>query len=177
MGGLRKLFSQFLVWAGSCWAHTGSLEHKRLLLEHEGDGLYEPLDLQIAKCRLVVAGKPQARHSTRRLRIATKYERTAKAHFAERGIQAEIIHLYGSMELAPLVELADQIVDLVETGSTLRANGLVEFETIAEISTRLVVNKASMKMKHDLINGYIDKLRAAVDVSACTPRAAMGSTD
>lgn len=144
---------------------------KDVLMEHGSDALYEPLDLGFAKCRLVVAareigvgvgfrsGKPTPTPISRRLRVATKYPELTRRHFAERGEQVEIIKLYGSMELAPLVGLSDCIVDLVNTGSTLRANGLKEVETIAEISARLVVNKAAMKMKHALIRGWLERFR------------------
>lgn len=136
---------------------------KDVLLEHGGEGLYEPLDLGIARCRLMVAGLPDARvPASRRLRIATKYVRTAERHFAAKGQQVEIIKLYGSMELAPLVGLADLIVDLVETGNTLKANGLVPLEQIVEISSRLVVNKASWKMKHEDLTALLGLLREAV---------------
>ena len=136
---------------------------KDVLMEHEGDGLYEPLDLEIARCRMMVAGRAgeEAAHP-RRLRVATKYVRTARAFYAERGVQAEVIKLYGSMELAPLVGLADRIVDLVDTGNTLRANGLVPMDLIAPISSRLVVNKASMKMKHAAVKALTADLAAAV---------------
>jgi ATP phosphoribosyltransferase len=133
---------------------------KDVLMEHGGDGLYEPLDLGIARCRLVVAGLPQPTAGEGRLRIATKYLAITRRHFAQKGMQVELVKLYGSMELAPLVGLADRIVDLVESGSTLRANGLVEHETIARISSRLVVNKAAMKMQHAAIKGFIEELRA-----------------
>lgn len=134
---------------------------KDILLEYAGDGLYEPLDLGIARCRMVVAGRAGGAIATTRLRVATKYVNTARHHFAARGIQAEVIRLYGSMELAPFSGLADQIVDLVDTGSTLSANGLVEIETIAHISSRVIVNKASMKMKHRLVTEYLGRLEAA----------------
>lgn len=126
---------------------------KDVLMEHEGDGLYEPLDLGIARCRLMLAGKPDAiqRAAGRRLRVATKYLQTTRAFFAARGQQVELIKLYGSMELAPLVDLADIIVDLVDTGNTLKANGLEPLETIAEISSRMVVNKAAMKTKSSAV--------------------------
>ncbi|MGQ9659646.1 MAG: ATP phosphoribosyltransferase [Thermochromatium sp.] len=136
---------------------------KDVLLEHGGEGLYEPLDLGIARCRLMVAGRPEMpKPSTRRLRIATKYVRSAERHFAAKGQQVEIIKLYGSMELAPLVGLADLIVDLVESGNTLKANGLVPLEHIADISSRLVVNKASWKMKHEAVTTLLELLREAV---------------
>jgi ATP phosphoribosyltransferase len=136
---------------------------KDVLLEHGGDGLYEPLDLGIARCRLMVAGRPDTEVPTsRRLRIATKYVHSAERHFAAKGEQVEIIKLYGSMELAPLVGLSDLIVDLVESGNTLKANGLVPLEHIADISSRLVVNKASWKMKHAAVTALLTHLRQAV---------------
>ncbi len=135
---------------------------KDVLLEHEGDGLYEPLDLGIARCRLVLAGPAAARMTRGRLRIATKYVRTARAYFADRGEQVEIIHLYGSMEIAPGLGLADRIVDLVDSGKTLAANNLIELQTIVEISSRLIVNKAAMKMKGNVIRPFIRKLADVV---------------
>jgi ATP phosphoribosyltransferase len=135
---------------------------KDVLLEHGGEGLYEPLDLKIARCRLMVAG-PEGRHNgAGRLRIATKYVKSTRRFYADRQEQVEIIKLYGSMELAPLVGLADRIVDVVDTGNTLKANGLQPLEHIADISSRLVVNKASMKMKHARIAAFITRLKAAV---------------
>ena len=135
---------------------------KDSLMEHGGDGLYEPLDLRIARCRMMVAGVKDATLGARRLRIATKYVQSTRRHFAAQGKQVEVIKLYGSMELAPLVGLADLIVDLVESGSTLKANGLVPLQHIADISSRLVVNKASWKMKHPTVMGLIETLRRAV---------------
>ncbi len=135
---------------------------KDVLMEYGGQGLYEPLDLKIARCRLMVAGPAHGPRSAAHLRIATKYVETARRYFAARGVQVEIVKLYGSMELAPLVGLADRIVDLVDTGNTLRANGLRPLETITEISSRLIVNKASMKMKHEKVKGLIEQLAAAV---------------
>jgi ATP phosphoribosyltransferase len=134
---------------------------KDVLMEHGGEALYEPLDLGFAKCRLVVAAPARAptRRPLRRPRVATKYPELTRRWFADKGQQVEIIKLYGSMELAPLVGLADCIVDLVDTGSTLKANGLEEVETIARISARLVVNKAAMKMKHALIRTWLDRFR------------------
>lgn len=136
---------------------------KDVLVEHGGEGLYEPLDLNIAKCRLMVAGKPDASMEGQHLRIATKYVKAARAHFAAKGQQVEIIKLYGSMELAPLVGLSDLIVDLVESGNTLKANGLVPLEHIADISSRLVVNKASWKMKHETLKTLYETLKQAVE--------------
>lgn len=135
---------------------------KDTLLEQEKD-LYEPLDLKFGYCRMVVA-EPAGRsrnHDPCRashVRVATKYPTVAERHFSSKGVQAEIIKLYGSIELGPLVGLAEQIVDLVSSGETLRQNGLVEVETIAEITTRLVVNRASLKTKHHRIRSIIDDL-------------------
>jgi len=134
---------------------------KDVLMEHGGEGLYEPLDLNIARCRLMVAGPASGTTMRRRMRIATKYVNSTRRYYADRQEQVEIIKLYGSMELAPLVGLADRIVDVVDTGNTLKANGLVPLEHIADISSRLVVNKASMKMKHGRISDFINRLRAA----------------
>lgn len=135
---------------------------KDVLLEHGGEGLYEPLDLNIARCRLMVAGRTGAEAQLGRLRIATKYVNTTRRYFAAQGRQVEIIKLYGSMELAPLVGLADLIVDLVDTGNTLKANGLKPLEYIARISSRLIVNKAAMKMKHVPIKKLIEQLACTV---------------
>jgi ATP phosphoribosyltransferase len=139
---------------------------KDVLLEHGGEGLYEPLDLGIARCRLMVAGVPAASLEGNRLRIATKYVESARRYFAARGQQVEIIKLYGSMELAPLVGLSDLIVDLVESGNTLKANGLVPLQHIADISSRLVVNKAAWKMKHATVMQLLDALREATAKAA-----------
>jgi ATP phosphoribosyltransferase len=133
-----------------------------VMMEYQGDGLYEPLDLNIARCRLVVAGRPGTSLNDPRLRVATKYVLTTRRYFAAQGIQAEVIKLYGSMELAPLVGLADVIVDLADTGNTLRANGLVTLAHIADITSQLVVNKAAMKVKHARIRKLISGLERAV---------------
>jgi len=130
---------------------------KDVLLEHGAESLYEPLDLGIAKCRLMTATPVDAPEIKGRIRVATKYVKTAQKYFAGIGVQAEIIKLYGAMELAPLVGLADCIVDVVDTGNTLKANGLEPKELIAHISSRLVVNKASMKMKHQVIQALLDQ--------------------
>jgi len=128
-----------------------------------GQGLYEPLDLEIAKCRLMVAGPEVLPKITpTRLKIATKFVNVTKAYYAEQGQQVEIIKLYGSMELAPLVGLADRIVDVVDTGNTLTANGLKPLAHIADISSRLIVNRASLKMKQAVIKPFIETLREAV---------------
>ena len=141
---------------------------KDVLLEHGGENLYEPLDLGIARCRLMVAGLPGAVEAAagRRLRVATKYVEVTRRFFAARGQQVELIKLYGSMELAPLVGLADLIVDLVDTGKTLKANGLVQMETIQPISSRLIVNKAAMKMKHARIQALLKSLRPVSNTAA-----------
>lgn len=139
---------------------------KDVLMEHGGEGIYEPLDLRIARCRLMVAGRPGATDRAGRLRVATKFVNTTRYHYAAQGRQVEIIKLYGSMELAPIVGLADCIVDLVDTGNTLRANGLVPLEHIADISARLVVNKASMKMKSARVKDLVRRLDEAVERAA-----------
>jgi ATP phosphoribosyltransferase len=137
-----------------------------LLAEHGGQGLYQPLDLGIAKCRLCVAvpdgfDYAAAVKQGARLRVATKYVGIAREHFAAKGVHVDLIHLYGSMELAPLVGLADAIVDLVDTGNTLRANKLRVVEEIMAISTRLIVNPASLKLKRAEVAPLIERLRAA----------------
>jgi ATP phosphoribosyltransferase len=137
-----------------------------LLAEHGGQGLYQPLDLGIARCRMAVAAPQEFDYAaaiTRgaRLRVATKYIRTAREHFAAKGVHVDLIKLYGSMELAPLVGLADAIVDLVDTGSTLRANRLRVVEEIAAVSSRLIVNPASLKLRRAMIAPLIEALRRA----------------
>ena len=149
----------YVEYGGADLGVTG----KDVLMEHGGEGVYEPLDLKIARCRLMVAARPGAVDQLRRLRIATKYVNSARRYYAAKGEQVEIIKLYGSMELAPLVGLADAIVDLVDTGNTLRANGLAPLEHIADISARLIVNKASMKMKSARIKSLISQIAQAVD--------------
>lgn len=136
---------------------------KDVLMEYGAQGIYEPLDLGIARCKLMTAGAIGAVEPSGRLRVATKFVNLAKRYYAEQGRQVDIIKLYGSMELAPLVGLADKIIDVVDTGNTLRANGLEPQELIAEISSRLIVNKASMKIQHARIQSLIDALRAAVE--------------
>ena len=131
-----------------------------VLLERRYD-LYQPLDLGIGRCRMVVAGVPGA-HLPAVPRVATKYTRIATEHFASRGIQAEVIFVQGSVELAPLVGLADLIVDLVETGSTLKDNGLVESETIREISSVVVANRSLFKLRHAEVSAIVDRLRKVV---------------
>ncbi|MDB6061812.1 MAG: hisG [Verrucomicrobiaceae bacterium] len=135
---------------------------KDMLLEYNGADLYEPLDLGIARCRLMTAGLKNKPLPRARIRVATKFVNVAKQHFAARGVQADIIKLYGAMELAPLMDLADLIVDIVDTGNTLRANGMEPLELIADISSRLVVNKAAMKCKYARVQSIVDKLQSAV---------------
>lgn len=135
---------------------------KDVLLEYDGDGYYEPLDLGIARCRLMVAGPVAPGVPRSRLRVATKYAGVTQRWYAQHGVQVEVIKLYGSMELAPLVGLADRIVDLVDTGNTLKANGLVPLEHIRDISSRLIVNKAALKIKHELVTALVRRLAAAV---------------
>ncbi len=135
---------------------------KDMLLEYGGEGLYEPLDLGIARCRLMIAAPSPAAATGRRPRVATKFTHIAKRWFAEQGRQVELIKLNGALEIAPAMGLADAIVDIVDTGGTLRANGLEPVETIAEISSRVIVNKASMKIKSQAIRAILDALSAAV---------------
>jgi len=136
---------------------------KDVLMEHGGEGLYEMLDLKIACCKLMTAGLKDVPLPEGELKVATKFVNCARRYFADQGRQIEVIKLYGSMELAPIVGLADCIVDVVDTGNTLRANGLVPQEHMADISSRLVVNKASMKMKHTQLKQILDKVSEAVD--------------
>lgn len=136
---------------------------KDMLLEFGADGLYEPLDLGIARCRLMTAGFPAADKNRPRLRVASKFVNVARSYYAAQGVQADIIKLYGAMELAPLMDLADEIVDIVDTGNTLKANGMVPLECIADISSRLVVNKAAMRTRHDQISRLVERLGAAVE--------------
>ena len=146
-------------------AHGGAdlgVAGKDVLLEQGGHGLYEPIDLGIARCRLMVAGRPDATLDGRRIRVATKFVNVTRRYFAAQGRQVDLIKLYGSMELAPLVGLADVIVDLVDTGNTLRANGLAPLEPIADISSRLVVNKAAMKLRHREIQPLLAQIGAVV---------------
>ena len=136
---------------------------KDVLLEHGAEGLYEPVDLKIASCKLMTAGPVDYKPQTGRLRVATKFVNVTKEYFASIGQQVEVIKLYGSMELGPIVGLSDLIVDVVDTGNTLKANGLKPMEKIADISSRLIVNKASMKMKHDRLQEIIEQMRDAVE--------------
>jgi ATP phosphoribosyltransferase len=140
---------------------------KDVLLEHGGEGLYQPLDLNIAKCRMSVAVRDDFDYASAvrqgsRIRVATKYTTVARQHFADKGVHVDLIKLYGSMELAPLTGLADAIVDLVSTGKTLVANHLVEVERIMDISSKLVVNRASLKLKRELLKPMIERIAAAI---------------
>ncbi|OSZ62870.1 ATP phosphoribosyltransferase [Hydrogenophaga sp. IBVHS2] len=146
---------------------------KDTLIEHGGQGLYQPLDLKIARCRVSVAVRSDFDYATAvrqgsRLRVATKYTTIAREFFATKGVHVDLIKLYGSMELAPLTGLADAIVDLVSTGNTLKANQLVEVERIMDISSRLVVNQASLKLKQARLRPLLDAFAAA---TAQEPRA------
>jgi ATP phosphoribosyltransferase len=141
---------------------------KDVLIEHGGEGLYAPLDLKIAKCRMMVAvpagfDYDKAVRQGARLKVASKYIKTAREHFATKGVHVDLIKLYGSMELAPLAGLADAIVDLVSTGGTLKANNLVAVEDIMPISSRLVVNQASLKVKRETLQPILDAFAGAVE--------------
>ena len=132
------------------------------LLEHQGDGYYEPLDLGIARCKLMTAAPAGYKPADGKLRVATKYTKVAREYYAQQGRQIDLIKLYGAMELAPIMDLADEIVDIVDTGNTLKANGLEAREMITEISSRVIVNKASMKTKFPEIKDILSALEAAV---------------
>jgi len=145
---------------------------KDVLNEHGGEGLYQPLDLDIARCRMMVAVREDFDYfgSIRqgaRLKVVTKYVKTAREHFADKGMHVDLIKLYGSMELGPLVGLADAIVDLVSTGGTLRANHLKAVEEVGEISSRLIVNQASFKLKRALLQPIMDDFAGAVERRKC----------
>ncbi len=153
----------YVQYGGADLGVTG----KDTLIEHGGVGLYQPLDLQIAKCRMSVATRADFDYASAvklgsRIRVATKYTLTARQHFADKGVHVDVIKLYGSMELAPLTGLADAIVDLVSSGNTLKANHLVEVEEIMQISARLVVNQAALKLKREPIRAIIDAFASAI---------------
>jgi ATP phosphoribosyltransferase len=159
----------YVEYGGADLGVTG----KDTLIEHGGQGLYQPLDLQIAKCRMSVAVRADFDYATAvksgsRLKVATKYTNIAREFFAQKGVHVDLIKLYGSMELAPLTGLADAIVDLVSTGSTLKANHLIEVERIMDISSRLVVNQAALKLKQEPIRAIIDAFAKAVAAGAAT---------
>jgi ATP phosphoribosyltransferase len=153
----------YVQYGGADLGVTG----KDTLIEHGGAGLYQPLDLRIAKCRMSVAARADFDYAAAvkqgsRIRVATKFTTIARDHFADKGVHVDLIKLYGSMELAPLTGLADAIVDLVATGSTLKANNLVEVEEIMQISARLVVNQAALKLKREPIRNIIDAFASAI---------------
>ncbi len=153
----------YVQYGGADLGVTG----KDTLIEHGGSGLYQPLDLRIAKCRMSVATRADFDYANAvkqgsRIRVATKYTLTARQHFSDKGVHVDVIKLYGSMELAPLTGLADAIVDLVSSGNTLKANHLVEVEEIMQISARLVVNQAALKLKREPIRAIIDAFASAI---------------
>lgn len=135
---------------------------KDILLENGSDGYYEPLDLKLATCRLMTAAPVNQTATPKRLRVASKFVNIAKNYFSAQGRQVDIIKLNGALELAPIMGLADCIVDIVDTGKTLQANGLEPREHIADVSTRVIVNKAAMKIKHDRIQSLLERLEKAV---------------
>lgn len=139
---------------------------KDTLLEEGGHGVYEPLDLGIAPCKLMTAAPVGFEWPNRRVRVATKFVNVARDFFARKGVQVELIKLYGAMELAPTMDLADMIVDIVDTGNTLRANGMEPLEEIAHITSRLIVNKASLRSHHGVINHLVDAIGGAVEARA-----------
>ena len=136
---------------------------KDVLAEHGGEGLYERVDLKIAPCKMMTAGFTERSLPRSRLKVATKYPEITRRFFLEQGRQVELIKLYGSMELAPVVGLADIIVDLVQTGNTLKANGLTPLETIMDISSRLIVNRAALKMKNKAVRELVERIETAVE--------------
>ena len=136
---------------------------KDTLLEADSSAFYELLDLNIARCRIMTAAKVGTLRKPGRIRVATKYVNVARRFYAERGRQVDLIKLYGAMELAPILNLADEIVDIVDTGNTLRANGLEPLETIADVRSRLIVNKAAMKLKHTQIEAVVDAVGTAIE--------------
>ena len=153
----------YVQYGGADLGVTG----KDTLIEHGGSGLYQPLDLRIAKCRMSVATRADFDYANAvrqgsRIRVATKYTLTARQHFSDKGVHVDVIKLYGSMELAPLTGLADAIVDLVSSGNTLKANHLIEVEEIMKISARLVVNQAALKLKREPIRAIIDAFASAI---------------
>jgi len=137
---------------------------KDVILEHGGHGYYEAIDLKIANCKLMVAEPVDAVFRSGRFKVASKFTNIAKRYFAEQGQQVDLIKLYGSMELAPIVGLADKIVDVVDTGKTLRENGLEPTELIAEISSRLIVNRSSYKLKYEVLQNLLSSIQTAVDL-------------
>ncbi len=153
----------YVEWGGADLGIAG----KDILDEYKGDGLYQPLDLNIAKCKMIVACRKNFNYEESvnkgmRLRVASKYVDAARSHFAKKSLHIDLIKLYGSMELAPIVGLSDVIVDLVSSGKTLEANQLVVVEEIGEISSRLIVNKASLKINREILQPMIDKFSNAI---------------
>ena len=160
---------QFMLLRGSdvaTYVEFGSADMgvvgKDLILEHGSEGFYEPLDLGIAQCRLMTAVRSDRNKVSGRISVATKYINIAKEYFANQGTQIELIKLNGALELAPALGLADTIVDIVDTGKTLEANGLEPQDLIANISSRIIVNKAAMKIKHGIVSKLLDQLNTAV---------------
>ena len=160
---------QFMLLRGSdvaTYVEFGSADMgvvgKDLILEHGSQGFYEPLDLRIAKCRLMTAVRSDRKKMSGRISVATKYINIAKEYFANQGTQIELIKLNGALELAPALGLADTIVDIVDTGKTLEANGLEPQDLIANISSRIIVNKAAMKIKHGIVSKLLEQLNTAV---------------
>ncbi|PID43950.1 MAG: ATP phosphoribosyltransferase [Gammaproteobacteria bacterium] len=147
----------YVQYGGADLGVTG----KDVLMEHGAEGVYELLDLHIAECRLMTAGPKQRATPKGRIKVATKFVNLAKEYYSRQGIQADIIKLYGAMELAPILDLADEIVDIVDTGNTLRANGLEPRELIHTISSRLIVNSGAMKIKHHLIAPVLEQVSVA----------------
>lgn len=135
---------------------------KDVIMEHGGEGFYEPLDLKIANCKLMVAERIDRKAGEGRTKVATKFTSIARQYFAEKGEQVDLVKLYGSMELAPIVGLANKIVDVVDTGKTLKENGLEPTELIAHISSRLIVNKSSFKLKHEAVREFVSSLESVV---------------
>jgi ATP phosphoribosyltransferase len=139
---------------------------KDILMENGSEGYYEPLDLKLATCRLMTAAPVNQKGTPKRMRVASKFVNIAKNYFSEQGRQVDIIKLNGALELAPIMGLADCIVDIVDTGKTLKANGLEPREHIADVSTRVIVNKAAMKIKHGRIQSLLERLEAAVAIKS-----------
>jgi len=133
-----------------------------VLLEHGEDGYYQPLDLDFGHCRIMEAGLVDEPPLPRRIRVATKFVNVAQRYYARMGRQVDIIKLYGAMELAPMTGMAHRIIDIVETGNTLKANGLTPMNLIHDVSTRLIVNKTAMKVKHRVVAEFIERMRASV---------------
>jgi len=143
-------------------AADAGIAGKDTLMEYDSDAFYEWLDLGIARCRMMTAAPVGVERKTGRIRVATKYVNVVREYYAERGQQADVIKLNGAMELAPIMNLADEIVDIVDTGNTLKANGLEALDTIADISSRFIVNKAAMKLKRSALTSFLSKIEDAL---------------